>query len=48
MAKSLGIDLPLVLDVVEEEHMIETMKSGKYLIIAIPVEDIHLSGESTK
>ena len=37
---SLRVKTPLTLDVVEDEVMIETVKSGKYLIIAIPVEDV--------
>lgn len=45
--KSLGIKLPLILDVVEDEDMIETILAGKHMIIAIPIEDIQTSGETT-
>ncbi len=44
--KSLDIKLPLVLDVVEDEEMMETIRAGKHMIIAIPIEDIHTSGEN--
>jgi len=37
---SLSVKIPKVLDLVDDDVMIETVKSGKYLIIAIPVEDI--------
>ena len=37
---SLKVKIPRILDVVDDNAMIETVKSGKYLIIAIPVEDI--------
>lgn len=45
MTKSLGVKLPLILDVVEDEDMIETIRAGKHMIIAIPIEDIQTPGE---
>lgn len=46
--KSLGIKLPLVLDVVKDEDMIETIRAGKHIIIAVPIKDIQSSGETAK
>lgn len=46
--KSLGVKLPLVLDLVEDEDMIETIRAGKHMIIAIPIEDIQTPGEKTE
>ncbi len=48
MAKSLGIKLPLILNVVEDEGMIETIRAGKHMIIAIPIEDVQMPEESAK
>ena len=37
---SLSVKIPRILDLVDDDVMIETVKSGKYVIIAIPVKDL--------
>ena len=39
---SIRVKLPLTLKVVEDEKMIETIKEGKWIIIAIPVKEAYL------
>ncbi len=48
MAKSIGVKLPLVLDLVEDEDMIETIRAGKHMIIAIPIENVQVDEEKVK
>ena len=45
---SLSVKMPRILDLVEDDVMIETVKSGKYVIIAIPVEDIVIGKQGTE
>ena len=45
---SLEVKIPKILDMVDDDVMIETVKSGKFIIIAIPITDILVEKQTEK